>query len=709
MTAADRIDQLRREIRRHEELYYVHAQPEIADVEFDALMNELRALEAEHPELVTPDSPTQRVGGRPAEGFVTVVHAVPMLSLDNSYDEADLRAFDERVRKGLGGVSTPSYVCELKIDGLSISLTYEDGKLVRGATRGDGVRGEDVTFNVRTIRAIPLTLKHGPTGRVEIRGEVYFPRKAFERLNAEREEREEPLFANPRNAAAGTMRTLDPTQVSKRGLSAWLYQVVAGQGDAGAEAPALRTGHAPALHTDAHALRTHAPARGDTERRDFSPGDMATHAAMLRALKAWGCPVEPHWHEVDGIDGLLAFCETWREKRHSLPFETDGVVVKLNDLAMRERLGTTSKFPRWATAFKYPAQQATTLLKQIEVNIGRTGAATPYAVLEPVQVAGSTISLATLHNPEDLARKDIREGDTVIVEKAGDVIPRVVGPVLAKRPPHSRPWVMPTHCPVCHSRLHKVEDEVVWRCENSSCPARLMRSLDHFVSRGAMNIEGLGEVLIRQLVEKGLVKDAADIYHLTAETLEDLERMGKKSAAKLMGQIERSKANEVWRLLNALGIRHVGERGAQVLADHFGSVEAMEAAPVEELQEVHEVGPVMAASVRSWFDEPRNRRLVERLREAGVRTVGERKSVPRGPQPLAGKSFVITGTLDSMSREDAAARLEALGGKVTGSVSRKTSYLIVGAEPGSKLEKARALGVPTLEEAEFLGLIMGES
>ncbi|MGE0461238.1 MAG: NAD-dependent DNA ligase LigA [Vicinamibacterales bacterium] len=674
MTAVDRIDQLRREIRRHEELYYVHAQPEIADAEFDALMNELRALEAEHPELVTPDSPTQRVGGRPAEGFVTVEHAVPMLSLDNSYDEADLRAFDERVRKGLGRADSPSYVCELKIDGLSISLTYEHGTLVRGATRGDGVRGEDVTFNVRTIRAIPLALKHGPAGRVEIRGEVYFPRKAFERLNVEREEQGEPLFANPRNAAAGTMRTLDPTQVSRRGLSAWLYQV-AGPGTIPPE----------------------------------NAAEFATHAAMLKALKAWGCPVEPHWHEVDGIDGVLAFCETWREKRHTLPFETDGVVVKLNDLALRERLGTTSKFPRWATAFKYPAQQATTLLKRIEVNIGRTGAATPYAVLEPVQVAGSTISLATLHNPDDLARKDIREGDTVIVEKAGDVIPRVVGPVLAKRPHHSQPWVMPTHCPVCHSHLHKPEDEAVWRCENSSCPARLMRSLDHFVSRGAMNIEGLGEVLTRQLVEKGLVKDAADIYHLTSETLEALERMGKKSAAKLMGQIERSKQNEVWRLLNALGIRHVGERGAQVLADHYGSVEAIEAAPVEALQEVHEVGPVVAASVRSWFDEPRNRRLVERLREAGVRTVGERKAAPRGPQPLAGKSFVITGTLDSMSREDAAARLEALGGKVTGSVSRKTSYLIVGAEPGSKLEKARALGVPTLEEAEFLGLIMGES
>jgi DNA ligase (NAD+) len=675
VTAAERIEALRREIRRHEELYYVHAQPEVSDAEFDALMLKLRALEAEHPDLVTPDSPTQRVGGRPAEGFVTVRHAVPMLSLDNAYDEADLRAFDERVRKGLGGVEAADYVCELKIDGLSISLCYEQGRLVRGATRGDGVQGEDVTFNVRTIRAVPLRLEGGPRGPVEIRGEVYFPRKAFERLNAEREHQGEPLFANPRNAAAGTMRTLDPTSVARRGLSAWLYQVV--------------------LVPDPETPENVA--------------DFATHAAMLRQLRAWGCPVEPHWREAGGIDQVLAFCEEWREKRHQLPFETDGVVVKLNDLGQRARLGSTSKFPRWAVAFKYPAQQATTLLRKIEVNIGRTGAATPYAVLDPVLVAGSTISLATLHNPDDLARKDIREGDTVIVEKAGDVIPRVVGPVLAKRPPHSVPWAMPTACPVCQSALVKPDDEAVWRCENSSCPARLMRSLDHFVSRGAMNIEGLGEVLIRQLVEKGLVRSAADIYGLTAETLEALDRMGQKSAAKLMAQIERSKANDIWRLLNALGIRHVGERGAQVLADHFGSIEAIEDAPVEVLQEVNEVGPVVAQSVRSWFDEPKNRALVARLREAGVRTVGERKVAPVGPRPLAGRTFVITGTLESMSREDAQARIEALGGKVTGSVSKKTSYLVVGAEAGSKLDKARALGVPELDEAAFLGLIMNGS
>ncbi len=680
MTPVERIAFLRREIARHEELYYTHADPEIGDSEFDQLMIELKALETEHPELLTPDSPTQRVGGRPAEGFATVLHHTQMLSLDNAYDDADLRAFDERVRKALAapqGVSaaeiSATYVCELKIDGLSISLLYEDGRLVRGATRGDGIRGEDVTFNVRTIRAIPLRLNGDVLPRMEVRGEVYFPRKAFERLNAEREQAGEPLFANPRNAAAGTMRTLDPSSVSKRGLSAWMYQVV--------------------------------DATGVTDAPPVQP----THAATLEQLRGWGCAVEPHWRRTTGIDEVIAFCDEWRDKRHSLPFETDGVVVKLDDLALRATLGATSKFPRWAVAFKYPAQQATTVLRKIEVNIGRTGAATPYAVLEPVLVAGSTISLATLHNPDDLRRKDIREGDTVVVEKAGDVIPRVVGPVLSKRPDDSREWEMPVACPVCGGALVKGEDEAVWRCENSSCPARLLRSLDHFVSRGAMNIEGLGEVLVRQLVEKGLVSSAADIYALTADTLAELDRMGQKSAAKLTGQIERSKQNDVWRLLNGLGIRHVGERGAQVLADHFGSVEEIEAAPQAVLEQVHEVGPVVAHSVRSWFDEPRNRDLVARLRAAGVRTVGERKVPPAGPQPLAGQTFVITGTLEAMSRDDAAAHIEALGGKVTNSVSRKTSYLVVGAEAGSKLEKAQALGVATLDEPAFLRLIMNES
>jgi DNA ligase (NAD+) len=618
--------------------------------------------------LLTPDSPTQRVGGKNAEGFATVEHLMPMLSLDNAYNEDELRAFDDRVQRGLDVSGPVAYVAELKIDGLSIALTYENGRLVRGATRGDGSRGEDVTFNVRTIRALPLSLRNAPPGRVEIRGEVYLPRKAFERINQERSESGETLFANPRNAAAGAMRNLDPALVAKRGLSAWTYQLVT-------------------------------PARGDAP---------PTHAALLKRLRDWGLPVEPHWEECVGVASLIEFCEKWKDERHKLQFETDGVVIKLDRVALREQLGSTSKFPRWALAFKFPAQQATTLLRKIEVNIGRTGAATPFAILDPVFVGGSTVSMATLHNPEDLARKDIREGDTVIVEKAGDVIPRVVGPVLSKRPEGSQPWRMAVACPVCGSALVKPEDEVVWRCENASCPAKLKRSIEHFASRGAMNIEGLGESLIDQLVERALVKDVADLYHLDAPTMQGLERMGKKSAAKLLEQIERSKSNELWRLLNGLGIRHVGERGAQVLVDAFASVDALVGATLEELQQVREVGPVLAASVRMWLDEPSNRTLLNRLAEAGVRMQEAQRAAPAGPQPLAGQTFVITGTLEALSRDEAQRAIENLGGKVTGSVSKKTSYLVTGTDAGSKLEKARALGVNTLDEPAFLRLIMFE-
>ncbi len=670
MTAAQRTQELRQEIRRHEELYYLQAAPAISDAEFDALMNELKAIEAAHPELLTADSPTQRVGGRAAEGFVTVDHVQPMLSLDNAYNEEDLRAFDERVRKGLAIEWSPSYVAELKIDGLSIALTYDQGQLVRGATRGDGTRGEDVTTNVRTVRAIPLSLRNGPAGRVEIRGEVYLPKKAFERINQEQEAAGEPLYANPRNTAAGTMRNLDPALVARRGLQAWIYQVVFPVG---------------------------AP-------------QQASHADMLAELKAWSAPVEPHWQQCDGIDAVVAFCEAWRERRASLDFETDGVVIKLNDLAQRERLGVTSKFPRWATAFKFPAERKTAMLHRIEVNIGRTGAATPFAMLEPTVVAGSTISMATLHNPDDIIRKDIRPGELVIIEKAGDVIPRVVGPANPAATDRPAKWVMPTHCPVCNSPLHKPEDEAVWRCDNSSCPSKLRRGLEHFASRGAMNIEGLGESLVGQLAESGLVKSLADVYHLTAEGLVGLERMGKKSADKVIREIEKSKANDVWRLLYGLGIRHVGERGAQVLADHFGSVADIQGASLAELQEVREIGPVLAEAVRTWFDEPRNLELISRLHAAGLTMKGERKVAPAGPQPLAGKTYVITGELSGMSREEAAARLQALGAKVTGSVSKKTTTLIVGTEPGaSKLEKAAALGVGTVDEAGFLALIMKPS
>ena len=677
MNPVDRISELRRLIRFHEERYYVLDDPEIADAEFDALMQELERLEAENPDLVTSDSPTQRVSGRPAAGFDTVEHAEPMLSLDNAYSEEELREFDARVRRGLAAAGEPAeqvdYVAELKIDGLSLALTYENGTLVRGATRGNGVRGEEVTANVRTIRAIPLKLRiadlKGPRGtdegprRIEVRGEVYLPRKVFERINTEKADAGEPLFANPRNAAAGTMRNLDPALVAKRGLSAWTYQVV---------------GESP-----------------------------ATHGETLDALKEWGLPVERHWRRCHGVEALVAFCREWEEKRRALDFDTDGVVIKLDRIDLRARLGTTSKFPRWAIAFKFPAEQKTTLLKSIEVNVGRTGAVTPFAVLDPVFVSGSTVSMATLHNADDIARKDIREGDWVIVEKAGDVIPRVVGPILSKRPPDSRPWVMPTTCPRCGSTLHRADEEAVWRCENTSCPAKLQRGLEHFASRGAMNIEGLGESLIAQVISAGLVHDYADVYALTAEKLEQLERMGQKSAAKVMAQVGKSRANELWRLIYGLGIRHVGERASQVLARAFGSMDALCAATTDRLQGTPEIGPVLAESVRSWLDEPHNRQLIERLSAAGVNmeVPEDQRAGAEMPGPLTGKTYVITGTLTSMSREEATAALERLGAKVAGSVSKKTSGVVVGAEPGSKAEKARTLGVPVLDEAAFLEVI----
>ncbi|MBP1633509.1 MAG: ligase LigA [Acidobacteria bacterium] len=666
MTPAERIAALRSRIRHHEERYYVLNDPEISDAEFDALMDELEALERDHPGLVTPDSPTQRVGGRPVEGFATVEHGTPMLSLDNAYSEDEVRAFDERARRGLGtGDASLPYVAELKIDGLSMSLTYEDGALARGVTRGDGQRGEDVTTNVRTVRAIPLQLHEPIPGRVEIRGEVYLPREAFERVNREREAREEPIFANPRNAAAGAVRNLDPRLVAKRGLSAFVYQLL---GPAGT-----------------------VPGR---------------HSATLQRLRALGLPVEPHWRLCRGVDEVLAYCEEWREARHGLPFDTDGVVIKLDELALRERLGATSKFPRWAVAFKFPAEQATTLLHRIEVNVGRTGAVTPYAVLEPVRLSGSTVGLATLHNEQDIARRDIREGDTVLVEKGGDVIPKIVKPILARRPEGSRPWRMPSSCPACGSTLHRPEGEVVWRCVNSACPARLRRGLEHFASRRAMDVEGLGEALIEQLVSTGLVRDYADLYHLQVEPLAALDRMGTKSAQNLVGQVDRSRANEPWRLLYALGIRHVGERAAQVLTAAFGSIEAIERATADELQAVNEIGPVVAESIREYFQEPRNQALLRRLREAGVRTEGPRPQAGSGSAgPLAGRTFVLTGTLSSMSRDEAAAAIGALGGKVSSSVSRKTSWLVAGADPGSKLDKARELGVETLDERAFLALL----
>ncbi|MGH9237833.1 MAG: NAD-dependent DNA ligase LigA [Vicinamibacterales bacterium] len=692
MSPADRVAELRRLIRYHEERYYILASPEASDAEFDALMHELERLEAEHPDLVTADSPTQRVGGRVDAGFETVEHLEPMLSLDNAYNEEELRAFDDRVRRGLDGAGTPAdavdYVAELKIDGVSIALTYVDGMLTRAATRGDGVCGEDVTANVRTVRAIALRLGAGaPSGRIEVRGEVYLPRKAFERINADREQMEEPLFANPRNAAAGTLRNLDPGLVAKRGLSALTYQLVVDR----------QPGEA-----------------------DLQVGLSERHSEILKHLREWGLPVEAHWQHCIGVDALVAFVAEWAERRRSLPFDTDGIVIKVDSYNQRRALGATSKFPRWATAFKFPAEQKTTLLRKIEVNVGRTGAVTPFAMLDPVFVAGSTISMATLHNADDLARKDIREGDWVIIEKAGDVIPRVVAPILSRRPPDSQPWVMPTACPRCGSQLVREEGEAVWRCENTSCPAKLQRGLEHFAARGAMNIDGLGESLIAQLITNGLVRDYADVYALNAGQLANLtststrsdgreiqRRFGEKNAAKVADQIERSKTNELWRLVYGLGIRHVGERGAQVLSRAFWSVDALVAASIEQLQQTPEIGPVLAESIRSWMDEPRNRELLDRLRAAGVRMEvpeSERTAAP-ATGALSGRTYVITGTLTAMTRDQAEAALKRLGAKVAGSVSKKTSGVIVGAEAGSKAEKARELGVPMLDEAGFLHLI----
>ena len=688
MDPLSRIIELRDEIRRHEELYYQHNAPEISDEEFDRLQHELERLEQEHPDLVTTDSPTQRVAGRPAEGFATVEHLTQMLSLDNAYNDDELRAFDERVRRGAGTGDAPvAYVAELKIDGLSIALTYKDGRLVRGATRGDGIRGEDVTPNVRTIRAIPLALKRAIPGRIEVRGEVYLPRTSFERMNQEREAEGEPLFANPRNAAAGTMRNLDPSLVARRRLSSFTYQVEKGDN------------------------RHFSQKTGTTS--------LSTHSAILEAMRDWGLPVESHWRRCATIDEVIAFCREWADGRRALHFDTDGVVVKVDDLALRERLGSTAKFPRWATAFKFPAQQAHTKLLRIEVNVGRTGANTPYAILDPVFVAGSTISMATLHNAEDIARKDFREGDTVIIEKAGDVIPRVVAPILSLRPPDAQPWVMPSTCRACGSALHRDEDEVVWRCENTACPARLRRGLEHFASRTAMDIEGLGESLVDQLIDQGLVKDFADLYALRPDQLEALvvtprEPRSERATPRKLGkvgrnvfeQIQRSKQNDLARLLYAFGIRHVGEKAASTLAKHLRTLQALLDAPVEALQTIPDVGPVVAASVRAFADEPHNRALVAKLAAAGVNMTSLQPAPGvNAPGPLAGKTFVLTGTLATLTRDEAAAAIEARGGKVAGSVSKKTTFLVAGSDAGSKLEKAQTLGVPVLSEDEFRAII----
>jgi DNA ligase (NAD+) len=665
--AQRRINDLRRAINRHNYLYYVEAKPEISDREYDRLYRELVDLETAFPDLITPDSPTQRVGGTPLKEFRAVHHKVPMLSLDNTYSYAELRDFDLRVRK-LVARERVSYVLEPKVDGVSISVRYEDGLLTVGATRGDGATGDDITANIKTIRAIPLRLApppHTAMPRVlEVRGEAYMPRADFAKLNERRIAAGEEAFANPRNATAGSLKQLDARIVAQRPLAAVFYGI------------------------------------GEAEGIAFE-----TQADILNTLSQFGLPTPQRWWLCENIDEVIARAEELQGLESSLPYEVDGAVVKVNSLALWPQLGTTAKAPRYAIAFKYSHEQAQTLLKGITVQVGRTGVLTPVAELEPVFLAGSTISRATLHNEEEIRRKDVRIGDTVIVEKAGEVIPAVVGVVLEMRPKDAKPFDLVKHvqhrCPACGGPIRKDPEFVAWRCENVSCPAQLKRTIQHFASRQAMDIENLGEVLINQLVDRGLVKDAADLYHLKAQDLEQLERMGAKSAANVVAAVEGSKRRELWRFIHGLGILHVGEGAARKLADHFRSLEALQKASQDELRRVPDVGPVMAASIYDFFRNPKNQNLLQRLEAAGVLPVPP--AAPAGAKgPFAGKTVVITGALQGFTREQAQEELRRRGAKVTDSVSKKTDFLVVGSDPGSKLQKAQSLGVRILNEQEFV-------
>ena len=652
---AARIDGLRNEIREHEFRYYVLAEPTISDYEFDQLMRELQRLEQEHPELVTPDSPSQRVGGEPAKEFPSHTFAFPMMSLENAYSEEELRDWERRVTQ-LAGTQSVDYVAELKIDGLSVALIYEDGVLAKGVTRGDGRTGEVVTGNVRTIRSIPLRLHEDVS--VEIRGEVFQSLKAFRQLNDQREQAGEPRFANPRNSAAGSLRQLDPGIVAKRPLDYYAYWIQ--------------------------------PTR-------------PLQSENLKWITDLGLKVNPNRRLCHSLQEVIDFYRHWEEHRDDLDYEIDGVVVKVNSIDLQVKLGSTSKSPRWAIAVKFPARQATTRLLNIRVQVGRTGALTPVAELEPVQLGGTTIRNATLHNEDEIGRLGLQINDRVLLERGGDVIPKVVS--VVERPPDRVPFEMPSRCPVCGSEVYREEGEAVRRCLNQTCPAKLKESLLHWASRKAMKIDGLGERLVDQLVAKDLVHDVSDLYRLDQAELEELERMGQKSAENLLREIDTSRSLEFWRLLFGLGIRHVGERTAQILAKHFGSVERLEHASQDELERVYEVGPKLAESIYKFFRQPENRGLVERLRSAGLPMKAEIVEEPTEGQVLAGKTVVLTGTLDTMTREEATALIEARGGRVTSSVSKKTSFVLAGRDAGSKLEKAQKLGVEILNEQQFRAML----
>jgi len=659
------IEELREKLRHHEYRYYVLDDPEISDAAYDRLMNRLRELEASHPELVTPDSLTVRVGGAPREGFTTVRHARAMLSLDNAFSYDALREFDRRVREG-SGQEKIEYIAEHKFDGLSISLQYGDGVLARGVTRGDGTTGEEVTPNVKTIRSIPLRVDAAVLKKIklsagfEVRGEIMMTKKAFEALNREQERIGGKIFVNARNSAAGAVRVLDPAITAARRLDFFAYYL-------------LVDGKVP----------------------------FAKHSESLQALKQLHFRASDDWKLCGGIEAVIAYCEDWDAKREKLAYEIDGVVVKVNSIPIQNELGYTSKAPRWAIAYKYPARQETTVVNDILVQVGRTGTLTPVAVLEPVQVGGVTVSRSTLHNMDEIERLGLQIGDTVLIERAGEVIPHVLK--VTKEGKQRKPFRMPKHCPECNSTIHHVEGEVAYRCVNAACPAKRKESILHFAGRHAMNIDGLGDKIVDQLVDKGLVKDVADLYSLKEDEVAGLERMAEKSAQNLLEEIGANKKNSLARLIYALGIQFVGERTGQLLAEHFSSLEELAAAKEEQLVEVPEVGPKVAASIVEFFSEAANRQLIKKLNKAGVHPTAEKRVVKS--QKLAGKSFVFTGSLANRSREQAGEIVQQHGGKVSGSVGKKTDYVVVGTDPGSKYDKAKELGVTILSETEFEKLL----
>ena len=658
-----KIESLRDKIRHHESLYYVLDSPEISDAEFDKLMQQLKQLETEHPDLITSDSPTQRVGGKPREGFVKVPHSSPMLSLDNTYSEEELRAWERRVHE-LSGRSDVDYVCELKLDGMSLALIYENGKLVRGVTRGDGSVGEDVTLNVRTVRSIPLLIpaeklkKAGIPADFEVRGELLMPTASFKKINEEREREGLPTFANPRNFTAGTVRQLDSNITAQRRLDYFPYML-------------LRNG------------RTY----------------FDRHSKTLGALDAAGFKVNQNRKLVSSMDEVWSFIQQWEAKRDSLPYEIDGIVVKVDRTTLQDELGFTGKAPRWAIAYKYAARAGITKLENVRWQVGRTGKLTPVAELVPVSIGGTMVRNATLHNMDEIERLGVKIGDWLQVERGGDVIPKVAKVVDDQDHPRGKDDIdVPDKCPVCGTKVMRTEGEVDYRCVNANCPAKLLGTILHFASRGVMNIDGMGDALVAQLTDRGLVKNVADIYKLTKENLLSLERMGEKSAQNILNEIENSKRLPLDRVIYGLGIRFVGQRTAEFLAEHFGSMDALEHASVEELQNVDEVGPRIAESIAEFFSIPANRKLVERLREAKLTLTGEKKQ--RGTK-LAGKTFVLTGTLPRFTRDEAKKMIEDAGGKVTGSVTRKTDYVVAGSDAGSKLDKARELGVAVIDEKQM--------